>query len=107
MHELPSEGGSFLSSSEEVPPVADVQVTVNAALIAQIEALEVRNKDLTSQLASKKCRHFRIEEVSHDDSLIQFYTGFQTYALLFAFFEFLGPSVNCLQYWGAKNTKKN
>ena len=93
MHEIPSESGdSVLSPSEGVPPVADVQVTVNAALIAQIEALEVQKKDLKYQLASKKCRHFRVEEVSHDDSLIHFYTGFQTYALLVAFFEFLGPS---------------
>ena len=42
MHELPSESGDpFLSTSEGAPPSSDISVTVNAALIAQIEALEV------------------------------------------------------------------
>ena len=43
VHELPSESGdSFLSSSEAPPPPPhDVSVTVNTALVARIEALEV------------------------------------------------------------------
>ena len=98
VHELPCESGD---SSSEAPPPPAIDVTVNAALIARIEALEVEKKTLTSQLALKKTQ-FCIEEISHDDSLIHFYTGFHTYSLLLAFFEFLGPSVHNLQYWGEK-----
>ena len=108
VHELhvPCESGdSFLSSSEAPPPPSDVNVTVNVALIAQIEALEVEKKTLTSQLALKKAP-FCIEAISHDDALIHFYTGFHTYALLLAFFEFLGPSVNNLQYWRVKSKQR-
>ena len=45
---------------------------------------------------------FRIDQVKHDDRLVRFYTGFITYRIFLAFFNFLGPVVNNLQYWGSK-----
>ena len=36
----------------------------------------------------------------NDDSLIRFYTGFPSYEVLVAVFEFLGPAVNQLHYRG-------
>ena len=39
----------------------------------------------------------------HNDSLVKMYTGFPSYELLVAFFDFLGPAVNNLNYWGAKD----
>jgi len=41
-----------------------------------------------------KC--FRLENIKHDDKLVHFYTGFQSYETLLAFYEFLGPSVDNL-----------
>ena len=84
VHELPQETEDSIPSSsaemsEAAPPSSDI-----------------------SQKPSKFC----IEEISHSDSLIHFYTGFHTYALLLAFFEFLGPSVNSLQYWGGESMCK-
>ena len=79
---------------------------VSAALVARVESIEAEKCALASQLASQKPSKFCIEENSHSDSLIHFYTGFHTYALLLAFFEFLGPSVNSLQYWGGKSMCK-
>ncbi len=38
-----------------------------------------------------------------NDTLICFYTGFVSYMVLNAFFEFLGPVVNELTYWGSKS----
>ena len=32
------------------------------------------------------------------------YTGFPSYEVLVTFFDFLGPAVNNLNYWGAKDT---
>ena len=45
--------------------------------------------------------HFGIHSIQEDDSLISYYTGFPTYKVLQSFFEFLGPSVHKLTYWGS------
>ena len=37
-----------------------------------------------------------------DDCLIRFFTGFVSYMIFIAFFEFLGPVVDTLNYWGSK-----
>ena len=38
---------------------------------------------------------------------MSFYTGFLSYEVLLLFYEFLGPAVNNLQYWGAKTVAKH
>ena len=55
--------------------------------------------------ARKEPPAFRIEQIASNDSLIKFYTGFASYILLMNFFEFLGPSVNLLTYWGDSKRK--
>eukprot|EP00731_Ephydatia_muelleri_P026308 Em0018g408a len=86
---LPTNG--LQSSSLQTVPL------VNAALLARIEYLEAQN---TSR---NECPPtFRIDQVKHDDRLVRFYTGFITYRIFLAFFNFLGPVVNNLQYWGSK-----
>ena len=47
---------------------------------------------------------FRLENFKHDDKQVLFYTGFQSYSSLMACYNYLGPSVNCLEYWGSKRT---
>lgn len=47
-------------------------------------------------------RYFRIEHIAESDFLVQFYTGFVSYQMCMNFFEFLGPSVYNLKYWGDK-----
>ena len=46
--------------------------------------------------------HFRISQIKHDDHLVRFYTGFTSYMVYLAFFNFLGPVVYKLNYWGCK-----
>ena len=111
VHELPQESDDSIPSSsaemsEAAPPSSDISVLVSAALVARVESIESGKCALASQLASQQPSKFCIEEISHSDSLIHFYTGFHTYALLLAFFEFLGPSVNSLQYLGGKSMYK-
>ena len=77
---------------------------LNTALVTRIEALEATNRQLCTQLSTHK-RDFRLEHIADDDSLIHFYTGFQSYELLLAFFEFLGPAVDNLTYWGSKKSE--
>ena len=47
-----------------------------------------------------KSAQLRISSVEYDDKMIQFYTGFTSYKLLKACFDFLGPAVENLNYWG-------
>ena len=49
--------------------------------------------------ASKFC----IENIANDDPLITFYTGFPSYDSLKVCYEYLGPGVNDLKYWGSNN----
>ena len=73
--------------------------------LTMADILELENqlcevKEELSQLKSKCNKlQFRIESISNDDNKIRFYTGFSTFPLLLACFNFLGPSVNNLTYW--------
>ena len=72
---------------------------VYAALLAKIELLEAENLKLKKGQDEK---FFRIESIMHDEKLMRFYTGFVNYKIFNAFFEFLGPAKEELNYWGAK-----
>ena len=82
----------------------DAYLTVNAALMAKIEMLESENAALKQKVSTTEKAPFRLEDVMHDDNLVKMYTGFPSYELLVAFYDFLGPAVNNLNYWGAKDS---
>ena len=110
VHELPSEescldgsGGSNIDKSAD--HTSETQVVVSTALVARIEALETEAHNLHTKLLLKKPLYFRLENIAHSNYLVSFYTGFQSYELLLAFYEFLGPSVHKLTYWGSKPNK--
>ena len=78
-------------------------MTVNAALLSRVEALEAENEALKKQL-SVNVSNFRVEDINANDTLICFYTGFASYEILLCFFDFLGPCER-LQYWGSRKAK--
>ena len=78
----------------------DLQVTLNAALMSRIEVLEQENTTLRRNVIVAGKKPFRIQDIMHDDTLIRAYTGFPSNEILLAFFQFLGPVVNHLKYWG-------
>ena len=85
------------------------EILVNTALLAHIEVLESENKVLKEKVKTLESKrvHFRIENIAHDDKLVRLYTGFISYMVLLSFFEFLGPSVNELSYWGGRQVTQH
>ena len=81
-------------------------MVINAALAAQVELVTAQNMRLNKQIESTHQAPFRLAAIEHDDALITLYTGFPSYEVLLSFFEFLGPAVNQLCYWGASNKKR-
>lgn len=99
IHELPSDDSVVCSNTCDG---SDTQVLVNKALLSRIEVLEAENKKLRSQLRIQKPKLFRVENISHNNTLVKFYTGFISFEFLLAFFQFLGPAVHKLRYWGTE-----
>ena len=82
VHELPGEHSSGIN---------DI-----IAFKARTEYLEAENAFLTLQNEKESSKHspFRIEQIQHDDCLVHFCTGFETFQILSYFFEsFLGLSL--------------
>ena len=79
---------------------------IDTALTTRIELLESEiQKIKTKSTGHNESRFFRLEQVAGNDSLIRFYTGFISYALLVTFFDFLGPAAHRLCYWGDSERK--
>ena len=83
-----------------------VNTLISVALTARIEMLEAENKRLQKSIESSKIKPcLRIEHIAHDDKLVKLYTGFISYMVFINFFNFLGPAVNELSYWGGRKEK--
>ena len=51
---------------------------------------------------------FRLENIKEKEELVKFYTGFQDYATLFAFYEtVLEVDAKVMRQWDGKNSKDN
>ena len=53
-----------------------------------------------------KVEKFGLQRFAGSDSDIRFYTGFPDYNTLTSFYEFLGPAVTQLNYWGSDFSKE-
>ena len=82
-------------------PHQNTEVLVSTALLVRIEALESENKQLKELNSITGCNHnLTVGNIAANDDLVKLYTGFQGYGDLLTFYEFLGPSVDDLTYWG-------
>lgn len=115
VYELPSDSGDVLSDSfstsasgilSDISSYVDsastlvlsagpsnTEVLVNKALLDRIESLELQNHLLKSNQA-KSSTKLCLDQIKNDDKLFNFYTGFVSYEIFLAFFEFLGPAAN-------------
>ena len=100
VHELPN----LVEAAIPIPSdVASERSLINRALLARIESLEADNarlKNCVSASCSQQ-RKLRVEHIKDNDHLFSFYTGFKSYAIFLTFFQFLGPAVDKLNYWGS------
>ena len=77
--------------------------TLTAVVGEEIEELikecKLLRRDLAECETKLKAAELRISSVRFDDKKIQFYTGFASYKMFKAYYDFLGPAVDNLTYW--------
>ena len=104
---------SIPERSKMEPHVAYRDAGVNTDLPgAGIELLEeeVCRLKIRIQQLEEECvklrekQHFRLKNISTDDNKVRFYTGFATMSALMVCFNFLGPTVNKLNYWASSSS---
>lgn len=96
-------------SSRNTCSSRNTEVIVSTALLARIELLKAENKTLkekVSHLQTTEQEPLSVKFIASKQDLIKLYTGFPSYEIFLAFYEFLGPSVINLTYLGEKQTKK-
>ena len=91
--ELPDDGSTTATSSSQ-------QHLVETALLARIEFLEVQLEKIQNDKKSTDYKPFSIDQIKQDDHQVSFYTGFPSFAVFLEFYQFLGPAVDKLHYWG-------
>ena len=89
-----------MSYLDQVDLQAEEYRLMNEALLKRIKVLEEEKR---GRLSDSTKLPFCIEQIQHDDKLVQFYTGFSSFRLFSAFFELLGPAVDHLYFWGSKD----
>ena len=102
IHELPMDTEPATPPSLSTAVDGEDSILVNTALMARIEALESENM----RLATRKSAKFCVDKIMHNDHLVSFYTGFKSFYIFLVFFQFLGPAVDRLNYWGKKATQR-
>ena len=72
----------------------------------------IRNKQKTTRIRVSlpnitQKLFFRLENIQDDNSKVNFYTGFSSLHMFMVCFNFLGPCVNKLNYWGSTSTEND
>lgn len=74
--------------------------------MAKIEALESENRVLKAKLLQasnvSESSIFTVTNFAGNDDMIKLYTSFPSHEAFLSFFDFLGPAVHELTYWGEK-----
>ena len=92
--------GETEAINESVSSVATSTDVRGEDIEALVKECELLRRKLVESESKLKSAQLRISSVEYDDKMIQFYTGFTSYKLLKACFDFLGPAVENLNYWG-------
>ena len=71
---------------------------------AGLQNMEDQVEQMHQRIAELEKELFRLENISHDPKKVLFYTGFVNYAALRACYDYLGPAVERLHYWGSNTS---
>jgi len=96
-----SSGSTINSSSTSSLSTGNSDTTTLMTSESTIEKLQQDIAELKIKLEALTAEKFCLQRFAGSDSDIRFYTGFPSYAILCSFYEFLGPAVNQLNYWGS------
>ena len=91
-------------SNEVSLQVVDVGVQASDDSQTTIVRLSQTISNLEEQLHASK---FCLENISKDDDKVLFYTGFPNYTALKVCYNYLGPAVDNLTYWGSKTDSQS
>lgn len=99
--------------SVNIKNVSTLTAVVGEDIEALVKECEMLRRDLAVCETKLKTTEFRVSSIISDDKKVQFYTGFASYKLFKACYDFLGPAVENLTYWdsskdadgGGKGTK--
>ncbi|CAB4026167.1 Hypothetical predicted protein, partial [Paramuricea clavata] len=83
--------------------VKDVENKEPEEAMNELKRLRKENQTLKEKIEQLTKEHKTFKD---NPKLFMFYTGFQSYDLFKIFFEFLGPAVNKINYWGS-NTRND
>ena len=89
-----------LTSYEQLPTPLSVAIQASDGSLEVIENLKGTVAQLKLDATASK---FCIENISKDEQLVTFYTGFPSYATFKSCYDYLGPTVDNLMYWGSKD----
>ena len=94
------------NNSVDMKDVSTLTDVVGEEIEALVEECEILRRDLAVCETKLNAAEFRVSSVMYDDKQIQFYTGFASYKLFKACYDFLGPAVDNLTYWdSSKNAE--
>ena len=101
-HYQPSSYLTPITTSDTVclhtpPPPPTTTTDIDTPTVMTTDASTITDSSHYSAIS------FQIELFIHNDEAINFYTGFENYQVLAAFFKFLGDDINHLQYVGSSS----
>ena len=92
---------------EDIPPTKEDRISELEQLVENLEqTCEKQQKEISNLKRKVEQCSFSTDHIKNNDSDIELYTGFSNYATFKAFYDYLSPACERLQYIGSKNTTK-
>ena len=82
----------------------DRAMAENTLLESKVAQLEAENKELQADAEKGKTHAFSISRMKLSDRLVSFYTGFSSYLMFTACFNFLRESASTMRSWQGSRT---
>ena len=92
---------------QDTPPTKKDRISELEQLVQNLEQkCEKQQKEISNLKRNVEQCSFSVDHIKNNDSDIELYTGFSNYGTFKAFYEYLCPACERLQYIGSWNTTK-